>query len=537
MNNTKIVFSSSLENIVKCNDSFDLGVLQIAYHGKNRNGTLIKKETMERCARKSIYNVPVVANYKRKTDSIGAHDIEIIQKSGRPTMVNVTHPIGVVPESASFWWKEVEEPNGAIHEYICADVLLWKRQEAYYKVKKNGITFESMEILINKSHREGDVLVIDDFEFQAFCLLGDAEPCFESASLTTFSKDEFYLEFASMLSDAPDAIKNYLKGVTNKLLKEKLKLMESYGLTIDDIDFELEDFTLEELKEKFEAIKRKKDEDDSETTETPVESDETSDKSVDDPHQKKESSETTHQEEDEEESELPSEEEDDEKPKKKEHSFMLNSEFEKELRSAVRVETVEHDGFSEPRYFVLDYDTSMSVVYCIDTMNNWTIVRINYIMNGDSIAVDFKSSKRVKVTYEEFNEGDIEPTETDLNIEEAVDEYVRRKIKCATKNFSAKLKAVKKELETLKRHDAEEVVFSKFADLTDNPDFQTLRANCAKFDLDTLEEKCFAIRGRVANFSLNYQNKFGQRRLPVDAPHDDYEPYGGVVRKYTNCET
>ena len=228
MTTCKLLFNSSLDNIIKCNDSFDSGVLRIAYHGENRNGSFISKETMERCAARSIFNVPVVANYRRETTTIGGHAAKIVRKNGIPTLVNITQPIGVVPESASFWWENITEENGEVHEYLCTDVLLWKRQEAYAKIKDDGITSESMEIDIKKSHREGKLLIVEDFEFQAFCLLGDVKPCFESASLAMFNEDDFCMQFSSMLAEIPDAI-NFTqnpKGVKNLVIKEKIKLMD-----------------------------------------------------------------------------------------------------------------------------------------------------------------------------------------------------------------------------------------------------------------------------------------------------------------------
>lgn len=214
-NSMKITFSSSLSNITSCNDSFDTGKMMIAYHGENHNRTFIDKETFERNA-KTMYNVPVVANYIREDDTIGGHDMEIVRKDGNLKLVNSTHPVGVVPESANYWWETVTEDDGAEHEYLCADVLLWKRQEAYQTIKENGITAESMEIDIKSGHKDGGIYYIDDFQFLAFCLLGNCSPCFESASVSVFSADGFADELRSMLAEVPSAIKKYTEEVSNK---------------------------------------------------------------------------------------------------------------------------------------------------------------------------------------------------------------------------------------------------------------------------------------------------------------------------------
>ena len=127
--NMVIEFSSSLSNIVEVNSSFNAAKLRIAYTGKNRNNTFISKESFER-AIPTMYNCPIVANYMRESDEIGSHDGEFIKdKNGKTKYVNLTQPVGVIPESAQYSWETVDD-NGVIHEYLCADVILWKRQEA-----------------------------------------------------------------------------------------------------------------------------------------------------------------------------------------------------------------------------------------------------------------------------------------------------------------------------------------------------------------------------------------------------------------------
>ena len=196
-----MTYTSSLSNLCEVNSSFDAGILQVAYEGKNRNGSFISKESFERSI-KTIYNCPIVCNYDRETNSIGAHDILLVRdENDTLQMVNATTPVGVVPESARYFWREITEDDGSVHNYLCVDVLLWKRQEAYKKIKEDGITAESMEISVKDGRMQDGFFVIDDFEFTAFCLLGSAEPCFESASLAMFSMDSFEQQYEEMMQD------------------------------------------------------------------------------------------------------------------------------------------------------------------------------------------------------------------------------------------------------------------------------------------------------------------------------------------------
>ena len=143
-----MTFASSLTNLCEVNSSFDTGVLRICYTGENRNKSFFSKETIVKSI-PTIYNCPIVCNYDRETDTLGGHDIELVcDGNGALKLINATTPVGVIPESAKVWFDDYEEDDGTIHEYLYAEVLLWKRQEAYQKIKKDGITAHSMEIKV-----------------------------------------------------------------------------------------------------------------------------------------------------------------------------------------------------------------------------------------------------------------------------------------------------------------------------------------------------------------------------------------------------
>ena len=81
-----IVYESAVEKLTEINSSFDKGILRVAYTGKNRNKSFISKSTFEKCIN-TIYNVPIVCNYNRETDSIGAHDVDIVKTRDRKSVV------------------------------------------------------------------------------------------------------------------------------------------------------------------------------------------------------------------------------------------------------------------------------------------------------------------------------------------------------------------------------------------------------------------------------------------------------------------
>ena len=216
-----LTYASSLTNLCEVNSSFDSGVLRIAYTGANRNGSSISKEVFEKCMR-TIFNCPIVCNYDRDSDTLGGHDVELVRHNdGRLVMVNLTTPVGCIPESSKIFWETVEEDDGTIHEYLCAEALLWKRQEAYKKIKQDGIVAHSMEITVKDGKSIDGIYHIYDFEFTAFALIG-VEPCFESSSLEMFSKQDFKAQLSEMMLE----------------LKESFNLVNASGNEDDNINLQ-----------------------------------------------------------------------------------------------------------------------------------------------------------------------------------------------------------------------------------------------------------------------------------------------------------
>ena len=213
---------------------FGEGVLKVAYAGENRRGDLIPKETFERSA-PSAYNCPVVCNYIREQDMIGGHDMEkVVDAEGRTAFVNITQPVGVVPEGAKWWWETEDE-----REYFCLPVLLWKRQEAYAKIKRMGRVDHSMEIVLTDWEDQDGVTVVKEFTFTAFCLLERDEPCYEGAELVVYSdkaREQFKSEYSAMLAE----FKKDFAGAGRYTLEEGGKAELAQTLTFQNLLPQLE---------------------------------------------------------------------------------------------------------------------------------------------------------------------------------------------------------------------------------------------------------------------------------------------------------
>lgn len=510
-----LTYASSLTNLCEVNSSFDSGVLRIAYAGVNRNGSYISRDAFERGI-KTIFNCPIVCNYDRESDTLGGHDMEVVRThDGQMILVNQTTPVGCIPESANVFWETVEEDDGTTNEYLCADVLLWKRQEAYRKIKTDGIVAHSMEITVKDGENKDGVYHIYDFEFTAFALIG-VEPCFESASLTMFSKLDFKQQLSEMMLELKESFSlvNSSSEDDDKLLNhstkggeqvlDKNELITKYGLDISELDFSIDELSYEELDEKLKSMYGAKDAG-AEPEEKPAEE--------------------------------VAEEPADEHPV---DNFALLQNFLEELTRALEAVKIQREWGESCRYWFADCDMDLREVYCWDS-NDWLLYGFSYEMNGDNVEIDFDSKKRKKYIVADFDEGEQKSpfAEVFAQMEQTILEGsgMAAKYQEASDTIESmsgeleELREFKKNTEDAIAKSERDAVFAQFPDLCGVDAFETLKENCSDYDIVTIEDKCYAIRGRQgtpAKFGLETKTP----KLKVEHEHTENAPYGGLFEKY-----
>lgn len=555
-NSMKIKFSSSVDHLVEINSSFDKGVLKIAYWGGNRNRTYISKQRFED-AIPTMFNCPIVCNYNRETDSIGEHDIDIVHDdNGNMKIVNITQPVGVVPESANYWWETVEEDDGKTHEYLCTEVLVWKRQEAYEKIKENKITDESMEIKIISGRSEKDGYYhIDKFEFQAFCLLESAAPCFESASVELFSYNEFTEQYELMMED----FKNNFKSISSSnevninsldsdeiLTKggmstmDKIELLKKYNLTAEELDFSIDEMSCEELevklKEKFaEGDKGADGKDTTDTIDEPENNVDNPDEDGDNTENGEEGTENDGENDNADEPDEPENDDDnndgeDEDGETEQFNLTISQTKEAIYEALRAVKFVDPDWGECQRYWYVDADIETLEVYCHDEMD-WKLYGFKFSFNGDNVVIDFESKKRKKFAIVDFEEGE---QESNFSLSDAVAE-----IKSKYREKSNELEKIQKEIGELREFkkakdaDEKEEVLSQFKELEGIDAFEELKSNYSDMSINEIEDRCYSIIGRLKKSKNNYslQDKKSVR-ISVESNQYKDEPYNGLFIQY-----
>ena len=175
--------------------------IKIAHAGLNQHKSVISKEVFEQNA-KTAYGCPIVCNYSVADDSIGGHDKAIVRTEDGARLINMTHPVGYVPEGSRYWWETIEEA-GEEKEYLCMDAVLWKREAAFRHIEECGRVAQSMEISIrlNDFVKDGDVFIVNAFTFVAFCLLERDELAMRSACIKLFSCSAFVEQFSLVMDE------------------------------------------------------------------------------------------------------------------------------------------------------------------------------------------------------------------------------------------------------------------------------------------------------------------------------------------------
>lgn len=500
--------NASFSDIKEVNPSFASGSLKVMYLGANRNGSFFSREAVEK-ALPTLKNVPIVCHWDDEAGEIGGHDVDVVADGdGNLRLKNLTEPCGVVPDHAQFRFVSEADESGEDHVYLVVDgVLLWKRQDVYRHIVKDleGKVKHSMEITVRDGATDSSGYYnVHNFEFTALCLLENCEPCFQGSELELFSAKNFKNRMEEMMFELKECMKEFAPSNEDEnknhysmeggeeVLEEKMKLVADYGIDIDTLDFCIDDFTVEELTEKFEAMKSEEN---------------TGDNAAE--------------------------------------NFELSGNLFEEIRTSLAAVTVTREWGESSRYCYVDCDMETAEVYVWDT-EDWLLYGFPYSMNGDKVVIDFACKKRKKYAIVDFDDGEQESPFAGVfnamseKIHEAAE--LEEKFTAVSKEASdaqAELSALRKFKEDAERAEANEKrneILGRFDDLSGIEAFEALKSESEKYSLEDLEEKCYAIRGRngsVAKFSV----ESGQVRIVVprnEKTDSDADPYGGVVEKYKN---
>lgn len=192
-------------NIIKAESiSFDTlfvpAEVYVMYVGYNRKGMYISKESVERSIH-TLANIPIVGQYDEYNQNFLGHQTALgVTLDGDLKYERGTIPLGLVPESFTHRWEEVIHSDGTVREYLVVSALIWNRDLDITKDLLFNNYGQSMEIAIDRSINKNGYVEVQDFHFEALCVLGidkgqggHVEPAFEGAKIEVFSQEGVYL--------------------------------------------------------------------------------------------------------------------------------------------------------------------------------------------------------------------------------------------------------------------------------------------------------------------------------------------------------
>ena len=250
--------------------------IALMHSGINRNNSRFTKEVIEAAA-DSFVNIPVLADVREYKDTNGnkvldyyGHSMHIEEDAfneGENRMIYDERIVGIIPQTNNF---EIKYNKKDDNYFAYADALLYREYGNYVcdiLESRDSTTEVSMEIYCNNISYSAEDKCLDVGEMTAcgVTLLGaDVAPGMKGAHATVFSMnaEDKQSQLIQIMQELKESLDNYTKvkslenlkrGGSNNLNKFE-ELLNKYNKTAEDIDFEYEDLTDEELQEKFAEV-------------------------------------------------------------------------------------------------------------------------------------------------------------------------------------------------------------------------------------------------------------------------------------------
>lgn len=488
--------------------------VKLMHSGENRNHSCVTDEALTKASKGLAYK-PILANFMEYVDEktgetlkdFTSHDMEITESG-----VNyIEKQIGCFTSDEPFF--EVEETTG--HNFLYGYCAIPREYtDATSIIERKGGTKISVELAVNEMsfNAKSKVLELTDVVIMgATCLGKDPETLedigegmlnarldiadFSSQNNSLFSDYkskmvELQARLEKLETACFDNKKNNSKEGGNKNLNKFEELCQKYEKTVDDITFDYENMSDDELVEAFAKAFDETDstEDGSEGADTPSGSETTTDGNEEGENNPTEKNPDESEKGDTTENETPFI--DDDEPKKKVNNALTRT-FEishDDIRYALYNLLSSYEDVDNEWYYI----TSVYDSYFV--YENWDGGKIygqKYTKDNDNVTLDGErySLHKTYLTDSEYAE-----------------------IESMRSNY-AELKAFKENVEKNELHSKKESLLAdeKYSALFGNEAFTELKKNMDNYSLDDLETKAKVIFAdyvsSVGNFSLNSSNE------------------------------
>lgn len=519
--------------------------IDVMHTGANLNKTSFTKDAINKAV-PTICNTPILGYVVDELDEEDKdfkgheHELRITNKDVK--YVYAGQAYGVIPESCNPRWIVKDDGTGIEREYLRVDGLIWtKFSDPVDIFTRDGTKNHSVELTdmaCGPADKNGNVPV-GSFKFDGCCILSTTDPSIKPAMTgscvtANFSVEDITAQIRDRLYEYQAIQQNYTaqndnpsdeeKGDTTPMNEnEKNPAMTENAVAEGAVEnSEIETPAAENTATKTESeaapAENAASEEGAENATTEVPAENTALAEEGEPVASSEFTLTTEQ--------------------------LLN-----EISGALGAYKIPSSWDPEnmvPRYWMNDVQGDEVIVIDCTTYN---LMGIPYSMNGDNVVLDVENAKRKKVTFEDWDEGEVLPgmSAAFTEITNTVAE-MNAKISDLTKEFteaSETIAEMKPKLEAYEKAEADakaaemeakrNALFATFDEkLGADAEYIALKEN-KEISYSDLETKCYALVGRKsAEFSYvpNKNNK-GTVRFGVGGTQNGSDvAYGGLIEHY-----
>lgn len=478
--------------------------LKVCHIDTNRNGSHISKENMEKAMPTLKYR-PILAYIHQLDDGtydFYAHNMEIVEDENGEEKINyIEKQVGCFTTDEPYLEYDKDNDKTYVNAYA---VIPEEYTEAANIIRRKNGTKVSCELVIDELSYNAKEKYLDltSFYFGGCTLLGCDENGNEigegmlgsRADIADFCHKkpvfDYQEKLVEMLDKLNNTLSNFNKNNTEEGVREEMshfdELLEKYGFTVEELDFDYENMSDEELDIAFEDFKCRKKKCEEEEQDTDSE---------DFKYRKKKCDDEDSEGDDSEEEDDNDEEDDagDDESKKNSENFVKNFKVEishEDIRYALYNLIAEYEESDNEWYGIYAvYDD----YFVMQGWCNGKFYKQGYSVDGENVSLDGERTELFQMLLTESEK---------LAVDKLRGDY-------------AELEAKYNELKTFKdNYDAAEIKAKKdsifadeaYNDIRESDDFKSLMNDAEKYSVEEIQNKCdllFAANEKKIKFAAN----------------------------------
>ena len=482
--------------------------LKVCHIDTNRNGSHISKENMEKAMPTLKYR-PILAYIHQLDDGtydFYAHNMEIVEDENGEEKINyIEKQVGCFTTDDPYLEYDKDNDKTYVNAYA---VIPEEYTEAANIIRRKNGTKVSCELVIDELSYNAKEKYLDltSFYFGGCTLLGCDENGNEigegmlgsRADIADFCHKKPVFDYqerlVEMLDKLNNTLSNFNKNNTEEGVREEMnhfeELLEKYGFAVDELDFDYENMSDEELDSAFEDFKCRKKKCEEEDSDVDGSEEDNSEESG---SEEGTSEEGSSEEENPEDSNDDEDDVGDDESKKNSENFVKNFKVEishEDIRYALYNLIAEYEESDNEWYGIYAvYDD----YFVMQGWCNGKFYKQGYSIDGENVSLDGERTELFQMLLTESEK---------LAVDKLRGDY-------------AELEAKYNELKTFKdNYDASEIKAKKdsifadeaYNDIRESDDFKALMNDAENYSVEEIQNKCdllFAANEKKVKFAAN----------------------------------